>query len=105
MTGKTKIVDPVVWSNDNLGIYLKKSELKQYLTDEFVSALDAWSKTSLYGLANGNVGWANEPSNYIQAIYALEMEKNAMESEEMEQRRREMEKKSKSTSPSTGRRR
>lgn len=80
---------------------LRKSEIKQYLTEEFASALDAWNKTTLYGLANGNIGWANEPSNYIDAIFALESEKNRMDAEEAEERQKKMGKSTPTATPST----
>jgi hypothetical protein len=46
--------------------------------------MEKWQLTKMWGLANGAVGWANEPSIYIEAISILESENNKIESEEME---------------------
>lgn len=54
------------------------------MNEEFYTALRAWHLTKTWGLANGNVGWANEDADYIEAISAIENEQNAMENEEMD---------------------
>ena len=38
----------------------------------------------MWGLANGNIGWANEPSDYIEAITIIESESNKIQQEEMD---------------------
>lgn len=58
-------------------------QVKDYVNEDFYSALQAWQLTKMWGLANGNVGWANEPIEYIDSISILESEQNAMEAEEM----------------------
>jgi len=40
----------------------------------------------MWGNANGGIGWANEASEYVDAISVLESESNKMEQEEMEAR-------------------
>lgn len=62
------------------------------MDETFWSALEKWYMTKTWGLANGNIGWANEPMEYIEAITLLESEKNAVEVEEMKARQQEMEK-------------
>lgn len=47
-------------------------------------ALQYWQYTKLWGMANGQIGWAHEPIDYIEAITALEAEQNAMEQEQMD---------------------
>jgi hypothetical protein len=54
------------------------------MNEEFYTALRAWHLTKTWGLANGNVGWANEDADYIEAISAIDNEQNAMENEAME---------------------
>jgi hypothetical protein len=68
------------------GVPIKNKEIPEYVNDTFYSALEHWYKTKLWGLANGGIGWANEPIGYIDAITLLEAEKNAIENEEMEKR-------------------
>jgi hypothetical protein len=68
------------------------------MDETFWSALEKWYYTKTWGLANGNVGWANEPMQYIEAITLLESEKNAVEVEEMEARQEKM-KKTQGTKP------
>jgi len=63
-------------------IYAK--DIAQYRTEYFYSALEAWQLTEAWGLANGNIGWANEPREYIEAITVLKSESNAIEQEETE---------------------
>jgi hypothetical protein len=46
--------------------------------------MEKWQLTKMWGLANGSVGWANEPSTYIEVISILESESNKIDSEEME---------------------
>jgi len=40
--------------------------------------------TKMWGLANGNIGWANEPSDYIEAITIIESVSNQIQQEEMD---------------------
>jgi hypothetical protein len=67
------------------------------MDETFFSALDKWYHTKLWGLANGSVGWANEPADYMDAITLIENEKNTIEVEEMEKRTASMNNKSKGT--------
>lgn len=50
--------------------------------------MEAWQLTKVWGLANGNIGWANEPRSYIEAITILESESNKVQIEEMEAKRK-----------------
>jgi hypothetical protein len=69
------------------GVPIKNSEVDEYIQDEqFLSALEAWIMTRKYGLANGSVGWANEPSEYIDAVFTLESEQSTIEAEEMDKK-------------------
>jgi hypothetical protein len=68
------------------GIPIKNKEIPFYVNETFYSALERWYTTKLWGLANGYIGWANEPSDYIDAITTIESEKNAVEVEEMEKK-------------------
>lgn len=63
---------------------IRNDALEGIVNEQFYGALQAWYYTELYGLANGDLGWANENINYIDAITAITMEKNAMENEEHE---------------------
>lgn len=45
--------------------------------------MEKWALTKMWGLPNG-CGWANEPSEFIDAITALESEQNKMEKEQMD---------------------
>lgn len=69
--------------------------MDKYCDDTFFSALEKWYYTKTWGMANGGVGWGNEPLGYMEAITILENEKNTMEHEEIEKRAKEMESKSK----------
>ena len=66
------------------GVAVYADTIENYVNEEFYVALRAWYYTKTWGLANGNVGWANEDANYIEAITAIENEQNAIENEEME---------------------
>ena len=63
---------------------IRDGDIASYFTEFFYSALEKWQLTKLWGLANGSVGWANEPIIYIETISILESENNKIESEEME---------------------
>ena len=71
--------------------------VNDFLDDTFFSALEVWYYTKKWGLANGQVGWANEPKNYIEAITVLDAEQDMMEAERMEKQS----KTAKSKSPKT----
>lgn len=68
------------------GVAIKNGEIPMYLNEFFFSCLNAWNLTKMWGNANGNIGWANEPSEYIEAISILESESNKIDQEEMEAR-------------------
>ncbi len=67
------------------GIAVYADTVEDYVNNEFYYALQYWQMTKMWGLANGNNGWANESFDYIDAITALESEHNAMENEAMEE--------------------
>lgn len=76
------------------GVVVKNKEVDKYVNDFFYAALESWYYTKLWGLANGNVGWANEPLQYVQAITILESEQKAIEAEQHEKMMEESKKKS-----------
>jgi hypothetical protein len=49
---------------------------------EFQYVLSAYQYTKLWGMPNGN-GWANEPTDLLDGITALEIEAKTIENEEM----------------------
>ena len=66
-------------------VKVKRRDIKKYVeTESFQIALQYYNNTKLWGLPNGNIGWANEPAIFMEAITALEFESKAMEHEEME---------------------
>ena len=74
------------------GVPIKVKDIPFYMDEFFWSALHAWSMTKEHGLANGNAGWANEPTEYIDAISAINSAHNEVEREEMEKRMEEAKK-------------
>jgi len=76
------------------GEVLTWNDIPKYLDETFYSALEKWYYTKTWGLANGKVGWANEPKAYIDAITVIENEKNKVEAEEMEAHSAKMREKS-----------
>lgn len=66
------------------GKAIRAGDIAQYRTEEFYSAMEVWQITEAWGLANGNIGWANEPRDYIDAITILKSEDNAIQQEEMD---------------------
>jgi hypothetical protein len=69
-------------------------DIPKYLDETFYSAVERWYYTKLWGLANGNIGWANEPKDYMDVITLIESEQNAIEHEETTKRMEESKKKS-----------
>lgn len=67
------------------GVPIYGYQIAEYCNNTFWDALQAWSLTKRWGLANGNVGWANEPMEYIEAITVLDSVSDAMENEAMEE--------------------
>jgi len=65
------------------GIIIRAKDLQSYCDEYFFSAMEKWALTKMWGLPNG-CGWANEPSEFIDAITALESEQNKMEKEQMD---------------------
>lgn len=72
------------------GVAIKAGEIASYVNDEFWDALYVWNMTKMWGLANGTIGWANEPQWYIETITAMESAHNMAENEEMAARNKEM---------------
>ena len=68
------------------GTIVRADELQKYCDETFYSAMEAWGLTKIWGMANGSIGWANEPTDYVRAITVLESESNAIQQEEMEER-------------------
>ena len=71
------------------------NDIPKYLDETFYSAIERWYYTKLWGLANGGIGWANEPIDYMEAITLIEAEQNTIENEEATKRMQEAEKKNK----------
>jgi len=69
-----------------LGEPIMNKQVSEYVNDTFFSAMELWYNTKKWGLPNGNIGWANEPKDYMDAVNAIEMEMNLVESEEMEKK-------------------
>lgn len=46
--------------------------------------LAVFQNVKLWGLPNGNIGWANEPFDIIEAITAFELEQREIEQERIE---------------------
>ena len=63
-------------------IFLRHSQIKDYLTEEFWWLYECYIKTETYGLPNGGRGWANEPSYMMDGIFTLKFEDNAIEAEQ-----------------------
>lgn len=66
------------------GVPVYADTIEDYVNDEFYFAFQYWQYTKMWGMANGNIGWGNEPLEYIDAITALETEQNTIEHEEMD---------------------
>jgi hypothetical protein len=68
-------------------IIVTRDEVKGYVTDPaFGFYLQCYQYTKLWGGINGK-GWAEWPSDILEAVTALEYESRAIEKEEMEKAR------------------
>jgi hypothetical protein len=85
MKGREKVAQLVVGDT-----VVRAGDLQKYCDETFYSAMEVWGMTKAWKLANGAIGWANEPMEYIQAITILESESNAIQQEEMEARQEKM---------------
>lgn len=65
-------------------------EIPKYVNDVFWEALYLWHISNKYGLPNGTIGWANEPLDLIQAVFAIDSAHNAYEVQEQERRQKRM---------------
>jgi hypothetical protein len=72
------------------GVVVRAGELRNYCDETFYSAMEHWGMSKTWGLANGSVGYGNEPLDYIRAITVLESESNVIQQEEMEERQNSM---------------
>ena len=59
------------------------NDIDSYFDDTFYSAMEVWQLTKTWGMANGSLGWGNEPRDYIEAITTLESESIKVENENM----------------------
>jgi len=65
-------------------VIVLRREVMGYVSDPcFQHYLSAYQYTKLWGLPNGN-GWANEPSDLLEGITALELEARLLENESYE---------------------
>ncbi len=65
-------------------VLVRRDDVHRYTDDEsFRYYLAIYHYTKLWGMPNGN-GWANEDTNVLDAITALEIEQREIESDEME---------------------
>lgn len=74
------------------GTVVRAGEIESYCDDEFYHALALWQTTKVLGNPNGAVGWANEPSDFVETFMALEYEDNAVTAEQMEKDRKKVSK-------------
>jgi len=51
-----------------------------------------WHTSKIYGLPNGNIGWANEPIDLVLSLMILESEHNNIVNEEIEKKKRDWQK-------------
>lgn len=62
-------------------VLVTRDEVHNYINDpEFQYFLSVYQYTKLWGLPNGD-GWANEPTDILDGITALELEAKTIESE------------------------
>ena len=67
----------------NEEILVTRDEVAGYVNDpEFGYYLSVYQYTKLWGMPNGN-GWANEPTDILDGITAMELEAKTIEHEEM----------------------
>jgi hypothetical protein len=67
----------------NEDVLVTRDEVDGFVNDpEFNYFLSVYQYTKLWGMPNG-VGWANEPTDILDGITALEVEAKAIEYEEM----------------------
>lgn len=67
-------------------VIVRRREVADYVDNpEFQYCLAVYQYTKLWGLPNGN-GWANEPSDLLDGITALELEAKLIEHEEYERK-------------------
>lgn len=66
------------------GVPILGYQIEEYCNQDFWNAMHAWTLTKRWGLANGNIGWANEPIEYIEAITILDSISDEMENEQIE---------------------
>lgn len=65
-------------------VIVTRDEVLKYVKDEaFLFYLSVYQYVKLWGMPNGN-GWANEPSDILDAITALEIEQREIEHDEIE---------------------
>ena len=70
----------------NDDVIVRRKEVMGYIEDpEFQYCLMVYQYTKLWGMPNGN-GWANEPSDVLDGITALELEAKLIESEQYEKK-------------------
>lgn len=92
--GKHKVQYPKVALDKPLFSYYGKvispREITSYLDSRFYQALQDWSMYEYMGLPNGSqLGWANEPSWYIESVVAIQRAHVDAEREEQEERERQ----------------
>ncbi len=79
------IVEGTIVRNRDIPFYCSPERM------ELVSeAITLWHRTKKWGLANGAIGWANEPKGYIEAISIIESENDNLEREQMKKQREAM---------------
>ena len=63
------------------GVVVRRDEVSGYVNDpQFNYLLSVYQYVKLWGMPNGN-GWANEPTDVLDGITALEIEAKTIESE------------------------
>ena len=64
-------------------VLVTRDEVQGYVADkEFLYFLSIYQYTKLWGMPNGN-GWANEPTDVLDGLTALELEAKSIEHEQM----------------------
>lgn len=76
---------PIYWRNQDGKRWVKRSEIINYFTDTWHTAVGLWSDFKLFGLPHGG-GPMGERPMVIQAIRIVEEEKNLYELREAEER-------------------
>jgi hypothetical protein len=69
-------------------LVIKAGDIPKYCNDAFYTALFYWDMVKRFGWPDGQ-GWGNEPSDFVETIYAIDLEHDKVQVEEQKKREEE----------------